>query len=353
MLAAPIKRSVQDAFDYHQKDNYYLQGSEGGRIRGKLAEELGYTDEYATDETFLRMLRGEDATGKTVVKTKKQDMDAKGDRNVAATELMFAADKSVGLMYELALTQNPQMAAELARFHRESVQEVLDEIEAECMYSRTNEKAQSKALYVQYDHFEARPVTGEDGTKTIDPLLHSHVQWINVSQDVDGKYRALENFDMFKDYLHYGLQYRANLAAKLIAAGYGVEVVDAKKGFFSLKSIPQEVRAEFSKRHQQMEAATELRAELEAKYPNAHKAKIDEILKKKTREWKTEFDKSENIENNAQRLTKMGYQIDDLLHQTPNKITLTSNQVLSQAIEDLIEHQSVFTGKELKTQALK
>lgn len=60
-------------------------------------------------------------------------------------------------------------------------------------------------------HFEARPVTGEDGTKTIDPLLHSHVQWINVSQDVDGKFRALENFDMFKDYLHYGLQYRANL----------------------------------------------------------------------------------------------------------------------------------------------
>ena len=49
----------------------------------------------------------------------------------------------------------------------------------------------------------------------------------------------------------------------------------------------------------------------------------------------------------------MGYKIDDLLHQTPNKITLTPNQILSQAIEDLIEHQSVFTGKELKTQALK
>lgn len=70
MLAEPIKRSVQDAFDYHQKDNYYLQGSEGGRIHGKLAEELGYADEYANDETFLQMLRGEDAQGKTVVKTK-------------------------------------------------------------------------------------------------------------------------------------------------------------------------------------------------------------------------------------------------------------------------------------------
>lgn len=353
MLAEPIKRSVKDAFDYHQKDNYYLQGSEGGRIHGKLAQELGYTDEYATDETFLQMLRGEDVTGKTVVKTKKQDMDAKGDRNVASTELMFASDKSVGLMYELALSKNPKIAAEIAKFHRESVQEVLNEIEAECMYSRTNEKAQSKALFVQYDHFEARPVTGEDGTKTIDPLLHSHVQWINVSQDVDGKFRALENFDMFKDYLHYGLQYRANLAAKLIAAGYGVEVVDAQKGFFSLKSIPSEVRAEFSKRHQQMEAAKELRAELEAKYPNAHKAQIDEMLKKKTREWKAEFNKSENIENNVQRLSKMGYKIDDLLHQIPNKPTLPLNKILNQAIEDLTEHKSVFTDKELKTQALK
>ena len=189
---------------------------------------------------------------------------------------------------------------------------------------------------MQYDHFEARPVTDENGAKTIDPLLHTHVQWHNVSQDVDGKFRALENFDIFKDYLHFVLQYRANFAAKLIAAGYGVEVVDAKKGFFSLKSIPQEVRAEFSKRHQQMEAATELRAELEAKYPNAHKAQIDEMLKKKTREWKAEFDKRENIENNAQRLTKMGYQIDDLLHQTPNMVPLTRNQVFSQASEDLV-----------------
>ena len=128
-----MKRSVKDAFDYHQKDNYYLQGSEGGRIHGKLAQELGYTDEYATDETFLKMLRGEDSNGKNVVKTKRQDMDVNGDRKVASTELMFASDKSVGLMYELALTKNPVMAAQIAQFHRESVQEVLNEIEAECI----------------------------------------------------------------------------------------------------------------------------------------------------------------------------------------------------------------------------
>lgn len=71
-------------------------------------------------------------------------MDAKGDRNVTSTELMFAADKSVGLMYELAQRHNPKLAAEIAKFHRESVQEVLNEIEAGCMYSRTNEKLNPK-----------------------------------------------------------------------------------------------------------------------------------------------------------------------------------------------------------------
>lgn len=102
-----------------------------------------------------------------------------------------------------------------------------------------------------------------------------------------------------------------------------------------------------------MEAAKELRAELEAKYPNAHKAQIDEMLKKKTKSGKQSLTRVKISKITAQRLTKMGYKIDDLLHQTPNKITLTPNQILSQAIEDLTKHKSVFTDKELKTQALK
>ncbi len=353
MLATRVKTgNTKSGFEYNRQEDNYFQGDEQSFFYGQLADELGFGHKAKiSDESLLNALEGRDANGNQLVKAK---YDEHGYRDGAYSEFDVAADKSASLAYEMALQQgNKELADKISQAWQHATEKALDLVEHEYMYCRSDEVAQSKMLAAVYNHYECR----KDTKGNINPHLHSHILIMSHTKDMDGKSRKFDNRKLTLDHRYIGLVARAEFAKKLQELGIKIDVYDAKNAFFSIGERDTEILKEFSGRREMMlEKMAELKADpaFMAKYPNIADDTLLEMIKKETRNWKDKsIDKKGVMAENARRAESLSYELPKIEAQSVIKQTLTPNQVLSQAIEDLIEHQSVFTDKELKSQALK
>lgn len=347
MLAEPKKGGTAKGIEYHEQEAYFQVGADQGIFYGKLAEELGFLDEPMNEQTIFAAHQGQNAKGEQLVKLRPSELDKEGLRSTSFTDLTFSADKSISLAYEVALREDPELAKKIAEAFQDSVKDALDYIESDYMYSRTDEKAQPKMLSAVYFHHESR----KDNDGFISPHLHAHALAMSITQDVTGKYRKMENYNICTDHKHIGLVQRAALAKRLQVLGIEIEVYDAKKAFIQLKGFKQEHREIFSGRHEMVQTAKE---ELKKLYPNMKDSKLEEMAKVQTRNWKDKtIDREAIRDENIERAKDFGYELPKLNEKSVLKQTLTPNQVLSQAIEDLTEKQSVFSNRDLLSQALK
>ena len=347
MLAEPKKGGTAKGIEYHEQEAYFQIGADQGIFYGKLAEELGFLDQPMNEQTIFAAHQGQNAKGEQLVKLRPSELDKEGLRSTSFTDLTFSADKSISLAYEVALKENPRLAAKIAEAFQGSVKDALDYVESEYMYSRTDEPAQPKMLSAVYFHNESR----KDNEGFISPSLHAHALAMSITQDVTGKYRKMENYNICTDHKHIGLVQRAALAKRLQEVGVEIEVYDAKKAFIQIKGFNQEHREIFSGRHEMVQAAKE---ELKKLYPNMKDSKLEEMAKVQTRNWKDKtIDREAIRDENIERAHGFGYELPKLNEKSVLKQTMTQNQVLSQAIDDLTEHQSVFSNRDLLSQALK
>jgi conjugative relaxase-like TrwC/TraI family protein len=89
-----------------------------------------------------------------------------------------------------------------------------------------------------------------------DPQRHTHVVVANATvEPKTGKVRALESLQIFKHTKLLGRVYRAELAKEALALGYDIRH-DAKTGAFELADFSKDQLRVFSKRREQIEAAT-------------------------------------------------------------------------------------------------
>ena len=370
MISTPAWVSGNGVMEYQAelKDNYYLKEGKLGTWQGRGAEALGYQQgEAITKEDLQNALFGKDREGKQVLDNMR--LDPSGDRVRAGLDLTFNAPKSVSIAYETALGYgDTETANALLEAHQNAVEKVLERIENNYAQTRITENgitqrvATGNLTIAKFDHFVARPVSLPAGEILVDPSMHTHAVVMNMTQ-VEGKWRSLESKQIFENYIKEGTLYRAELASNLKELGFDIRITDAKKGFFELKNVDDKVIEEFSNRSKQLEKLVD---ELKAQYPGKTESEIRQLATWKSREWKGEINREEVIQNNRERLERLGYSKEDILQRNEVKeLSAEEKKVLkaqqkelakkavNNAIESITSENSVFTAEDVLEKAAK
>jgi conjugative relaxase-like TrwC/TraI family protein len=94
-----------------------------------------------------------------------------------------------------------------------------------------------------------------DTSRALDPHLHSHCIVFNATRDsVEGRWKALQNFEMLRARKYVENVYYHALARDLKRWGY--EIVNHPRGDFEIQGVSPELCERFSKRHQEIDDQT-------------------------------------------------------------------------------------------------
>jgi conjugative relaxase-like TrwC/TraI family protein len=180
----------------------------------------------------------------------------------AALDLTLSAPKSVSLQ---ALVFGD---TRLVTAHREAVEETLRHVEthfAQCRAGSRKDRTvvvTGKLAIARFEH---------DLSREKDPHLHTHNVVINMTPE-GGKVRALHNDELFQSKRMLGTLYRNELALRVKALGYDVQL--GKEGTFEIAGFAREQIEAFSKRHQQIwESGVTSQAEAHDRFYEERKAK--------------------------------------------------------------------------------
>jgi conjugative relaxase-like TrwC/TraI family protein len=191
------------------KENYYTEGDViTGQWHGRLAERWGLIG-AVTKEQYDRLAWGRDPwTGEQLVRL------VKGHR--AGWDAVLSAPKSVSLV---ALVGGDNRVREA---HRQSVAITLDALER---YTQARiggkhlPETTRQWVAATFEHDSARPVAGYAA-----PQIHTHVVVMNMARTTDGKVRAVQPWEWYRSRAFVTAVYRTELATRLKALGYEVEV---------------------------------------------------------------------------------------------------------------------------------
>lgn len=232
-----------------------------------LAQLLGLSPRRPPDEEAIaHILAGHRADGTPVPGQHTQG------RTVSFVDLCFSADKSVSLAALMAPTAAER--ALLHAVHREAVAATMATIKTVLGRARRGRGGRNGAeagriAWIAFDHMTSRPtteiadqdpVTGETFTHLATvrvagtPQVHTHVCVPSVVLTASGHVGGLDLAELRGRVREWGGLYQAHLATGL--RRLGVEVgLDPKTGAARLAAVPEPVRAAFSRRTAQGEAA--------------------------------------------------------------------------------------------------
>lgn len=224
------------------EDYYSGAGEIEGRWLGRGAERLGLLGEVDAD-ALKALLVGYDPFD--------------GDRRLAGRpglphtpgwDLTFSAPKSVSILYGLG---GIDVAEQVVNAHEVAVAEAIGWLEAHATVSRRRIGGEITTVAGEGLVIAAfRHRTSRLG----DPQLHTHALAANVVERNDGSWGALDSRPMFRHGRTAGYLYQAVLRSELTARlGVGWTTVD--KGVAEIAGTSPELRALFSKRRAQIEAA--------------------------------------------------------------------------------------------------
>ncbi len=233
MLSVASVGSASGASNYFAKDNYWMgEGpSEFSQWGGKGAETLGLEGKVEA-ETFERVLDGKLPDGRVVNDHEKR---------VAGIDLTFSMPKSASV---LALVSGDKR---ILAAHQAAVMKTMTWVEEKFAQVRDYSQNQNgegvrtgNLLYAMFQH---------DTSRKLDPQSHIHVVVAAMSQDKDGKWKALFNPELWKNNSVIGSAYHAYLRQGLEKAGYQTEIT-GKHGQFEIRGVPKSVVEEFSQRRE-------------------------------------------------------------------------------------------------------
>ena len=314
--------STVQASTYYEKDDYYTRS--GGIWQGNLTEVKGFTPEISKAD-FDSLVK----------KHELFDYKASNREKRAGYDLCFSVPKSVSLAM-----CNESMKAEIIDTHRQAVATTLGMIEANCIYARVTDKAQTirektgNMICGKFDHFVSR---------NQDPQLHTHCVVFNETLCADGQYRAIDNQMLYLDKMLYGQIYRNELAKNLQEKGYGIEVSNQEQGFFELTGIAREQIEAFSSRR------LEIVAELEKL--GLSSAKDAERATLLTRQAKEDRDLDKLFESWRESMASENIKIEKLILQTDHKFL--GELALTQAEKQIADTTFAFQKKEFIMTALR
>ena len=260
-MVCTISAGTASSYYVSEQSRYYTGGKEPvGRWFAPFAS-AGVADGAEIDDSiFERLHAGLDVSGNKLA----QNADGSHVDRVAGYDLTFSAPKSVSIVWGLGDEVQRQ---EIEAAHDAAVRSALGVVNEHAAFSRRG-KGGAVLEPVQltgaiFQHGEARPtereigpVGTEPGGKQLaaDPQLHSHAVIFNWAQRADSSWGSIDGRQLFRWKMAAGAVYRAELASRLQALGYGIERSD-EKGLFEIAGVPKSVRDEFSGRRQAIVAA--------------------------------------------------------------------------------------------------
>ncbi len=258
-MVCSIGRLYAKVNDYAE-ENYYTQnqGLDNSQWYGKGAEMLGLNGQISTDE-YNNAYQGLDSEGNLLRQRQS------GKKYNPGRDITLSAPKSVTL---LGLVKEDQAVIEA---HKEAVKTTLDYIERNCIFTRTgkggaNHLQTDNALFAIFQH---------DDNRNQDPQLHSHCVIFNQTQARDGKWRSMDNRELYQQKMTIGMVYHHKLGRRLRHLGY--ELNWNRDGTFDVRGYSQEQLKEFSTRKQEIDRAVGREANAATKAKACTKTRRDKV----------------------------------------------------------------------------
>ena len=246
-MVCSIGRLYAKVNDY-ATDNYYTQnqGLENSQWYGQGAAILSLNGQVSTEE-YNNAYQGLDTQGNLLRQRQS------GKKYNPGRDLTLSAPKSVTL---LGLVKEDRAVIEA---HKEAVKTTLDYVEQNCIFTRTgkggvNHIQTDNALFAVFQH---------DDNRNLDPQLHSHCVIFNQTKGADGKWRSMDNRELYQQKMTLGMIYHHELGRRLQTLGY--ELNWNRDGTFDVRGYSPEQLKEFSTRQQEIEKAVGERASATAK----------------------------------------------------------------------------------------
>ena len=175
----PISQAGGAARYYFSKDNYYFTGELSASWRGQSAERLALGERVSVEQLEM-ILSGVLPNGEIIgLKSLSGEVKHRG-----GYDLTFSAPKSVSY---LALVTGDK---DFIDIHQRAVQKVLQIIEKEAAQAR--KMGLSGVEYEKTGNLAFATIL-HDTSREQDPLLHTHALMMNLTERLDGKWRALSS----------------------------------------------------------------------------------------------------------------------------------------------------------------
>jgi conjugative relaxase-like TrwC/TraI family protein len=243
--------NAETYFDEHLRvgDYYGQDGQTLGQWHGLGAEKIGLRNTIQRDD-FLKLCRNlNPATGERLTQRHKTTRLESG-HEVANRRIFydftFSPPKSVSLLALVAQDQR------LVEAHDRAVASALVELE-QFAATRVHEAGQitdrltGNIIAATFRH---------DTSRALDPHLHTHCVLFNATyDDVEGRWKAMDNFEMLRAQKFVENVYYHELAKSLKICGY--EFQNHARGDFQVEGVASELCQRFSKRHQEIDSRTE------------------------------------------------------------------------------------------------
>jgi len=236
-MVCSIGRLYAKVNDY-ATDNYYTQnqGLANSQWSGQGAAILGLNGQVSTAE-YNNAYQGLDTQGNPLRQRQS------GKKYNPGRDITLSAPKSVSL---LGLVKQDQAVIEA---HQQAVKTTLAYIEQNCIFTRTgkggaNHLQTDNALFAVFQH---------DDNRNQDPQLHSHCVIFNQTKGEDGKWRSMDNRELYQQKMTIGMVYHHELGRRLQTLGY--ELDWRSDGTFDVRGYSQSQLKEFSTRKQEIEKA--------------------------------------------------------------------------------------------------
>ncbi|MEZ5936001.1 MAG: MobF family relaxase [Alphaproteobacteria bacterium] len=330
--------------EYYRGDNYYFDdGRAQSRWLGEAAKTLGLNGVVKQGD-YQRLYDGRLQNG-----VKLGRMVAGEWRHDPGVDLTFAAPKSVSILAQVIGDRR------LIDAHDRAVEAALAWIEAE--HTVTRIRCGNRVQHVHTSNLIAA-VYRHDISRAEDPHLHSHAVVMNVTRDVEGRWRSLDNRYLWQDLAvkEGGLRYQQELARLIAALGY--EVKPKNNGTFEIVGVPDEAIALFSKRTRAMEAYL---AGLGIDINSASTEQRNLAMQRTRPDKKAEVTPDQLQRQWRNELGAMGYSLDGLVRRskeqaaTPNfrqsqsrEGMATARAAVMTAAESLVERDAIFADRALR-----
>ncbi|KUY72659.1 AAA family ATPase [Burkholderia cepacia] len=342
MLSLHNIASAAQTRSYFSKDNYYTQdeNSEHSAWFGAGATRLGLTGQVQPG-VFLNLLEGrveDQQLGKWV--TDEATGERKQDHQ-PGIDLTFSAPKSVSLLAEVAGDAGVRNA------HEAAVHAALSYLEENVIRTRAT---QNGVTTIEHTGNLVAALFKHNTSRDLDPQTHTHAVIMNATVRADGKWRSIDNREIYQTQKLAGAIYNAQLASGLQQIGYRLTNPD-RHGNFEIQGISREQIEHFSQRRTAIKEKLGKR-QLEL---DSASAADKERAALATRERKTDVDHEQLLTDWQGRAQEQGIDLMALSTAAAERkaqgieppAKMTGRQALSFAAAHLIEREAVVGKSEL------